>query len=497
MLPASLRPVVMAWVALMALGATAVDASAQVTGGGDLMTLARRPLAELIGALPGREISLQQLLVVARERSLPLEAARVSRQLAETDVDVRGGDFDLALELQAGLARSRALGGRTDAYRVGVGQVLPWGTAIGVDLAGTRLPSGVGSAYDADVGVSLSQPLLEGFRTRDADLRVARLFDQAAAHRLNRATSVVTANVELAYWALAEAEAVEAVLQRSLEIAQALLFRNEQLAERQLVAEVDVLTARSAVALRRSTLVAARSNRESASDALVFLVWGESAVQELASSPEPIKSAPGEVAMTTSSDMATAEGLALERRTDVLAARLDLRGADVVADAASNARLPSLTLDTGVRRGGTDSTLGNALGALDQGWSWSVGLGFSQPLRNRRDRGRDQAADLLRELRRIDLVLTENAVRREVRDAVRGIRAGGERAAAAQEAADLASDQLEAERRRLDLGLGDSFRLLETEENAVQAELESVRSGYDLRRAGTLYRLAVGEIGGA
>ena len=69
-----------------------------------------------------------------------------------------------------------------------------------------------------------------------------------------------------------------------------------------------------------------------------------------------------------------------------------------------------------------------------------------------------------------------------------------ERRAAGDEAARLAAAQLVAERQRLDLGLGDSFRLLETEENAVQAELESVRSRYDLARATTRLRLARGEI---
>ena len=48
------------------------------------------------------------------------------------------------------------------------------------------------------------------------------------------------------------------------------------------------------------------------------------------------------------------------------------------------------------------------------------------------------------------------------------------------------------EKRRLDLGLGDSFRLLLTEENAVQAELVLVRARFDLARALTELRLASG-----
>ncbi len=484
---------------VIALGAglSPSGAQAQVGAPVDLTALTSRPLAEMVAELPGRGMALAELLPVALDRSLPIAAARVRRRLSEAGVEIESGDFDPALELEAGLAKSRQFGGRSDAYRVGLGQVLPWGTAVGVELLGGRAPSTLGGAYDADVGVTLSQPLLEGFGTRNTGLRVARFGDQASVQRLTRATTLVVASVELAYGDLAEAEAIEAVLQRSWEISQALLFRNEQLAERQLVAEVDVITARSAVALRRSTLVTARRDRGNASDALAFLVWGEDAVRVLARDTLLLKTVPLEVQLPVAPGFAEAEATALSRRADVLAKQLDLRGAEVSADDANNARLPSLSLDGGLRSGGTDLSFGSSLGSLDQGWSWSLGLAFSQPLGNRRDRGRDQTAEWLRELRRLEVVLTENSVGREVREAVRGIRAGMERVEAAEEAAALASAQLEAERGRLDLGLGDSFRLLETDENAVQAELEYVRARYDLARAGTLYRLASGEVPGA
>ena len=69
---------------------------------------------------------------------------------------------------------------------------------------------------------------------------------------------------------------------------------------------------------------------------------------------------------------------------------------------------------------------------------------------------------------------------------------GVERLAVADQAASLAWDQLIAERRRLELGLGDAFRLLLTEENAVQAQLEAVRARYDLARARARYNFAIG-----
>jgi outer membrane protein TolC len=463
----------------------------------DAIVLARRPLAELIAELPGRAVSLADLRDVALERSLPLESARTRRRLADASVDVEAGDFDLALRLDAGFARSRFLPDRTGSYQARLDQVLPWGTEIGLALTGTQSPAdvGPGDTYDADLGVAFRQPLLEGFRTRDTELRVARLLREASVHRLARALATVVADVEVAYWDLAEAEATQAVLQRSYEIAQALLVRNEELAGRQIVAEVDVITARSGVALRRATLVDARRARIDASEAVVFIAWGETAVGELVRDTLPVKTVGADLGIPSVLSLADEVGLALDRRGDLAAARADLRGAEVAASGTQNARLPLLNMEGYVRTGGSQSSLSGSLGALDQASSWSLGLSFVQPLRNRTDRGLDQIAVFTHELRRLDLVAVENLVRQDVREAVRAILAGEERLEAAEEAAALAAAQLEAERRRLDLGLGDSFRLLETEENAVQAELESVQARYDLARAVTLYRLASGELG--
>jgi outer membrane protein TolC len=461
----------------------------------DLLGAVGRSISDLVDELPGRPVTLDRLRAVARERSLTLESSRVARGLADARVGVLGGAFDLELALSTELAQSRQLPGRTGLYGAELRQALPWGTTLGLGLTGSRAPSltGPGAAYDADVGLSLSQPLLDGFGTRDSGLQAARRARQAAKDRLARTTESVLADVELGFWDLAEAEATEAVLARSYEIAEALRFRNAQLAARDLAADVDVLTAQGGVALRRSLLVEATRNREDASDALVFLVWGEGAAEELSLEPDPLKTdgpPPEPPSLDATEEVET---LALERRSDVSAAVAELEGAQVLADAAGNGRLPSLSLDGSVRSGGTDSTLGQSLGSLDRGWSWGIGLSFSQPLRNRTDQGLFREADLAVELRRLDVIAAENLVRLEVRRAIRAIRAGVERLDAAQEASDLARAQLDAERQRLDLGLADTFRLLETEENTVQAALEAVRARYDLARAITRYHLATGE----
>ncbi|HEX4047010.1 MAG TPA: TolC family protein, partial [Elusimicrobiota bacterium] len=52
----------------------------------------------------------------------------------------------------------------------------------------------------------------------------------------------------------------------------------------------------------------------------------------------------------------------------------------------------------------------------------------------------------------------------------------------------------EGERRRLDLGLSDSFRLLQVEQDLTQARLDLANAHLALSQALTGYRLAIGEI---
>ncbi len=462
-------------------------------------TLARvvgRPVSDLVASLPGDAVSLQELVAVAQERNVDLEVARAQRRLAEAGVQVEAGLFDPNLTLGWGLSDSDAASDRTSSWSAGVSQALPWGTRLGVGLDTYELSQTGTDGYQSNLALSLRQPLLEGLGTLNTNLRAARALRQAAANQLARSRETAVAQVEYGYWDLAEAEAIQAVLQRSLEIAEALLFRNQQLAERQLIPEVDVLTARSGVALRRAGFISARQSRYDASERLVFLAWGGEAGDRLAQTNLPLKTqdARGPLPPSLHEPLDALESVALETRGDVLAARKSAEAAEETRRGARRGILPTLDLDASVNSWSQGSSLSNSLKNLELERSWSLGLSFSQPLFNRRDRGAGREADLTLEIRRLELLLAENQVRLEVRAAVRALEAGQERLTAAEEAASLARAQLEAERRRLELGLGDSFRLLETEENAVQAELEEVRARFDLARATTYFRLAMGTV---
>jgi hypothetical protein len=91
------------------------------------------------------------------------------------------------------------------------------------------------------------------------------------------------------------------------------------------------------------------------------------------------------------------------------------------------------------------------------------------------------------------LTLTENTVLVDMRTAERRVRMGRERLAMTTRGAESAWAQLLAERRRLELGFSDAFRLLQTEENAVRTQLDAVRARYDVLRAQAQLALALGQ----
>jgi outer membrane protein len=486
---------------MLLLGVLTSPGAAQDARPDTLARAAGRPIEKLVADLPGVPMSLRDVVAIALERNLDLEAARTRRRLADARVQIQRGLFDPTLSLGGSLARDRAQSVRWGTYAASVDQALPWGTILGLGVQGGRdpfVPANAPAAYGADATLTVRQPLLEGLGTLDAGVREARALRDAAVASLARESELVTADVEAAYWTLAEAEVTEAVLQRSVEIAQALLFRNEELARRQLVPEMDVVTARSALALRRAGLVSAQLARANAADRIVFLAWGAEAVTRLASSSLPLKTTGSAedppLALSDSLEAVVAAGLA--RRLDAQAARAAVAAVEESARGARGRSLPSVDLSGALSSTAAGSTLGGSFGSLDRRPAWSFGLTVSQSLLNLRDRGADLQTDLTLLLRRLDLSLVENDVRLEIRAARRAVAAGAERLAAANEAASLAGEQLEGERRRLDLGLGDSFRLLQTEEIAVQSQLEAVRARFDLARAATSYRLAAGGTGG-
>ena len=123
---------------------------------------------------------------------------------------------------------------------------------------------------------------------------------------------------------------------------------------------------------------------------------------------------------------------------------------------------------------------------------WRLGVSVSYPLWNRAARAANARARYDLQASHVALASAEQAVRSDVRSAARAIAANVERLEQARLSFEYSKQQYDAGEKQLRLGLLDSFRLLQMEEEVANAELTYDQTRYDLALAITSFDLALG-----
>jgi outer membrane protein TolC len=314
---------------------------------------------------------------------------------------------------------------------------------------------------------------------------------------LGRTVEETIASVESAYWSLGFAEANERLSRDSYARARDLLARNDKMRELNLISEVDAITSRRGVQQRLASLTEAVRVRQDAVERLVYLVYGESGAGHLTDEPV-LHTEPPPLDYPHPPPMADLEEHALRERRDFEAARLGLSQSEILKRLAKNSLQPDARLiaSYSAQTLGTDrfrlfST--SRPGDLEQN-DWRVGLSFSYPLGNRASRATYARTRYDADVQAAALASTEVLVRSEVRSAARAIEANGQRLAQAQLGFTYAKQQYEAGQKQLQLGLIDSFRLLQMDEDLANAELVLEQTRFELALAFSSFELAMGTI---
>jgi outer membrane protein TolC len=468
-------------------------------------------------------IRLAALVRDAVPRNLTIDAARFTPEILAAEIQAARGAFDARLQLQPAFGRSSQTIVTPDGSFVssiatttvngGAGGLLPYGAVavVGNLPTGTRYGLSLQSArqsrsplseeghpvrFDSTMTLSMSQPLLRGAGSAIARAGIRSATLDAASSRAGfaRVIDTTVADVENAWWTAVYARALERVVDESLARARTLLDRNEQLLQLQLVANVDVLTARQGVAARMAALIDARQQRADASDAVLFLVYGREATAHLADAMDLDVALPDSVAMLPDEAEAQADGL--RARADLREAEFRVDRSNVDVEVARDGLRPSLNVEgsyTALTSG--VSTL-RPFGANRPGdvatTGWQGGVNLTVPVGNNVAKAGLQQATLARRQQEAAVAAVENQIRQEVRQALRAIQMGGDRVRQATEALRLAIEEFEAENQRLQLGLSDSFRVLQFEEEISQAQQAQLDARISLALATVSFDLARG-----
>ena len=442
-------------------------------------------------------LSLREATAFALEGNLDIQIAGLEPRIREAQITEEKGIFDV--EARASLLASDArlldtstifldkiipngLAGQDDSQQqeltVGVAQLTPYGGAYEARVSETHLETSrrvVGNVlrlgervetYTGAVELRATQPLLRNFGSTVTQNRILIAQNNLTISQedFRQQIIVVTSGVQQTYWELVFRRQDLEVRLQQLALAERLLDQIRRQVAVGTLAPIEVLQAETNIARIKERIIVGQNTVRSAEDRLKrvmnFGLTSELADVELLPIDIPAYTAPA-----LEQDVQIQQ--ALEHRPALIQAKIALENQNISLVFDKNQTLPTLDLTASLRFNGLHDSFGGSLEEfeLDKRYRWDVGVIFRYPLANRRAKGRLEQSRLAirRQLLRIKN-LEENTIA-EVRAAVRDALTNAQRVQATRAASRLAEKQLEAEEKKLQVGLATVFTVLQFQED--------------------------------
>ena len=349
-------------------------------------------------------------------------------------------------------------------------------------------------AIEPTFSLSVTQNLLKNFgrRVNTTAIRVARNNRRISSSVFRDRVINVVSDIENFYSELFFAIQDLEVKKKSLALARNLLRRNKIQVEVGSLAPIEIIQAEASVATREADVITAerqvRDNDDRLKRALNlpknFRAWD---VQILPTdTPNVIRRAP---------DIRKSYGMALKDRPDYAQAKLDIENKNIQVKFAKNQLLPTLDLTGSIALNGLSEEFGEAVDDFGRGefYQWVVGFKVEFPLRNRAAKSTLTRRKLETAQALLSLKNLEQQILLEVREAVRGILTAQKRVTATRAARVLTERQLDAEEKRLAVGLSTIFKVLEFQEDLATARSTETRAITDQIKSLVTFRRVTGQ----
>lgn len=459
-----------------------------------LFALASLSAAAAEPAPTAPELTLQECIARALQKNFDLKIQGYDTSSASDTLAIAKADYDPTFTVsatksvnQADTATTTLVGTHSDTLntRVGVNQKIATGATVGVSGTLDRNATNnsyatLNPAYNSDVTLSVSQPLLKGAGSTVNRAAINKAVIGVTIANLNYKSRLlqVIYNTESAYFDLVFAREQLKVRKLSLDLAQRLYEENQTKKNTGVATDLDVMQAAVGLATAQNNVVLAEKTVRDAEDALLNLIGQFEFNTEV-----------GEVALPdlarTVTDFAASYRLARDSQPDYVIEENTIKQLEIDVATAKRNRLPSLDLDGAIGYNATDRSANSALNRVPDGdgYAWQLGLSLSVPWGMRGDRARYRLAqnNLLREqtrLRQIEQNLTV-----QVRGAVRAVDTNRESVDIAAKATELSEKQYELEKARFDAGLSTSRLVLQAQDDLENARVSELQARVNLRKA--------------
>ncbi|MDZ8118740.1 TolC family protein [Pontiella sp. NLcol2] len=360
---------------------------------------------------------------------------------------------------------------------VGIRQQLPTGTEVEASVSSERsISTRSPEQQTARLGLTVTQQLLRGFgpSVNLASIRQAELETEASRYELRGYTEAVIADIEMAYWRYVAAREAIRVVKSSLEIAQSQLEEVESRIEVGDLPENEAAAARAEVALSKQNLIDAQSAMEKQRYTLLRLVQPNLSVTEM-QALEAVSSP--DVDVSREPDAEESILLALQSRSEIKEAELQLQRGELETVVTRNGRLPKLELFINLGKTGYADTFDDSFKNLDgPGYDVTVGLEFSQALGNRQARARDIIARTELEQGKEALANLRDLVRFDVLLALNELKRARLQVSASTETRGYREQTLQAERDRFEVGTATALDVALTQRDLLQSRLAEIEA---------------------
>ena len=382
----------------------------------------------------------------------------------------------------------------TAGYSWYLGDGLLTGTSIGFGFYGERQTSNslnvlFNPLVASEMFVGIVQPLLNGFGYR-VNARFIRIAHQQmkiadSVFRQQVITSLTT--VLTAYWNLVSARDSVNVAQNALDLSQKTLTDLEEELKLGVVAQFDVVRARSEVASRKQDLVVAQTTQDDQQQILKAAITKDLTKEIEAAEVVPTDPLP-EPKPDDLPTMEEALRIGMQNRPEIEQADLNLRIQEVNVQVTHNELLPNLNAfgtyapsglsGVGIVPGIVSGGAGNVLNQTfrNQFPNYSIGATLTVPIRNREGQA-DAARTLLEERQlRVQLQQKKNQVTQDIHTAVVDATQAKAQMEAARAATELAQETLDGEQQKFKLGESTLFQIIQDQRDLSTAKANEVKA---------------------
>jgi len=447
-------------------------------------------------------LSIGDAVRIAVEKNLGLQVATYSPAIAETGIRKARAIYDPLLSSLVdyqGSSRQvapqsffvdRQRGFQFDAS---ISQLLPSGasTSLSFNNLWSRDNLGLPTSRFAQpqLTLSFSQPLLQGLG-REVTERGITTAEDATDSALADWTQQALNTAALArnqYLVLIKARESLATREASLALAREVQAQNEGRVDAGVLAAYQLQDSRLGVLQAQKNLLDAKRAEMDAADQLLTTLHLEAGTAIATTPPPP------ETSEVSESD---ALRTAMQRRPDIVKARVAVRTAEFNEKVSRNLALPSLALQGSGGITGLDASYGDAFADMGSARypNWSVGLAFSVPIGNNSARADVAANRLIASQARTQLAATEESATLDVRTALRALTSAQDQLGVTEQGVKAAEVLMDSYLKRQQLGLATTKDVLDVSASLTQARENYTAARADYQSAFTNLWKATGEL---